>query len=63
MHMLHSTHSGNILLLVGPEGDLTLEEKEIVRANKFIFCALTPTIMRAVQATGLAAGFVRSLLV
>jgi RsmE family RNA methyltransferase len=63
MQMLHSTHSGNILLLVGPEGDLTLEEKEIVRANKFIFCALTPTIMRAVQATGLAAGFVRSLLV
>lgn len=63
MQMMHSAQPGNILLLVGPEGDLTLEEKEIVRANRFMFCALTPTIMRAVQATGLAAGFVRSLLV
>src|SRR5260221_3669014 len=63
MQMLHAHQPGQILLLVGPEGDLTLEEKEIVRADEFIFCALTPTIMRAVQATGLAAGFVRSLLV
>jgi 16S rRNA (uracil1498-N3)-methyltransferase len=63
MHMLHSAQPSHILLLVGPEGDLTLEEKEIARKNKFVFCALTSTIMRAVQATGLAAGFIRSLLV
>ena len=63
MQMLHTHQPSHTLLLVGPEGDLTLQEKETVRANNFIFCALTPTIMRAVQATGLAAGFIRSLFV
>jgi len=53
---------GDIVLLVGPEGDLTLEEKKMVLAKNFIFCALTPTIMRAMQATALAAGLMRSLL-
>ncbi len=60
---LRDQQPAHIVLLVGPEGDLTLEEKETVRAHNFIFCALTPTIMRAVQATGLAAGFIRSLFV
>jgi 16S rRNA (uracil1498-N3)-methyltransferase len=63
MQMLHAHQPHAIVLLVGPEGDLTLEEKETVRAHNFSFCALTPTILRAVQATGLAAGFIRSLLV
>ena len=63
MKTLHSNQPKSVLLLVGPEGDLSLEEKKMVQANNFIFCALTPTIMRAVQAAALAAGFVRSLLV
>lgn len=63
MQMLHAHQPHEIVLLVGPEGDLTLEEKETVRAQNFSFCALTPTILRAVQATGLAAGFIRSLLI
>ncbi|HEX4068687.1 MAG TPA: RsmE family RNA methyltransferase [Candidatus Babeliales bacterium] len=63
MQMLHAHQPDQILLLVGPEGDLTLEEKEMVRAHQFIFCALTPTILRAVQATGLAAGLIRSFFV
>jgi 16S rRNA (uracil1498-N3)-methyltransferase len=63
MQILHADQPAHIALLVGPEGDLTLEEKETVRAHNFIFCALTPTIMRAVQATGLVAGFIRSLFV
>lgn len=58
---LQSNPPKDFLLLVGPEGDLTLEEKKIVLANNFIFCALTPTILRATQAAALAAGFVRSL--
>ena len=62
MQRLHSDQPKEVLLLVGPEGDLTSQEKEVVRANNFIFCALTPTIIRAVQATGLAVGFIRSLL-
>ncbi len=63
MQTLRDTKPEHIALLVGPEGDLTVEEKRIVRENNFMFCSLTPTIVRAVQATTLAAGFVRSLLV
>jgi 16S rRNA (uracil1498-N3)-methyltransferase len=63
MHMIHNSKVNNVVLLVGPEGDLNVEEKKIVQVNGFIFCALTPTIMRAVQAASLGAGFVRSLLV
>ena len=63
MQTLHSAQPEHVLLLVGPEGDLNLEEKKMVQANNFIFCALTPTIMRAMQAAAFAASFVRSLLV
>ena len=63
MGELHGKQPEHVLLLVGPEGDLNLEEKKMVQANNFIFCALTPTIMRAMQAAAFAAGFVRSLLV
>jgi len=63
MQTLHSAQPEHVLLLVGPEGDLNLEEKKMVQTNNFIFCALTPTIMRATQAAAFAAGFVRSLLV
>jgi 16S rRNA (uracil1498-N3)-methyltransferase len=61
MHLLHNTQSKDILLLIGPEGDLTREEKKIIQTNNFIFCALTPTILRAKQAAALSAGFIRSL--
>jgi 16S rRNA (uracil1498-N3)-methyltransferase len=63
MQVLHGAQPKHILLLVGPEGDLNLEEKKLVQVNNFTFCALTPTIMRATQAAAFAAGFVRSLLV
>lgn len=62
MKALRNDSPDHIVLLVGPEGDLDSEEKKLVLANNFIFCALTPTIMRAVQAAALSAGFVRSLL-
>lgn len=62
MEQLYTSKPDNILLLVGPEGDLHSEEKRIVQENEFIFCTLTPTIMRAVQASALGAGFIRSLL-
>jgi RsmE family RNA methyltransferase len=58
---LNSINSKKIILLVGPEGDLSVQEKELVKANEFIFCALTPTIVRAVQAVTLGAGFIRSM--
>ena len=60
--LIYDQKISHLVLLVGPEGDLTLEEKKMVLGKNFIFCALTPTIMRAVQATAVAAGLMRSLL-
>lgn len=48
-------------LLVGPEGDLTHQEKEHVKTAGFISCALTPTVLRAHQAVSLLAGIIRSV--
>lgn len=49
-------------LLLGPEGDLSLEEKDALRAQAITFCALTPTVLRARQAFSLGLGLVRSML-
>jgi len=51
------------LLMVGPEGDLTDQEKDLLRSSGFIFTRLTPTILRAYQASFLLTGAIRSLLV
>jgi 16S rRNA (uracil1498-N3)-methyltransferase len=59
---LREKQPNHLVLLVGPEGDLSNEEKKMVVAERFLFCALTPTVLRAVQAAGLGAGLVRSLL-
>ena len=53
---------GPFLCLVGPEGDLTEVEKELVRENNFIFCKLTPTILRASHAVTVGMGLLRSCL-
>lgn len=63
MQMVHTQQPCSVIMLIGPEGDLSLEEKKMVQENNFIFCALTPTVVRAVQAAALSAGFIRSLLV
>jgi 16S rRNA (uracil1498-N3)-methyltransferase len=51
-----------LFLLIGPEGDLTAQEKELVAQAQFTFCALTPTILRASQAAGVSAALIRSWL-
>jgi len=60
---LYNTQPQQIVLLIGPEGDLNNEEKIIVHHNNFISCALTSTIIRSTQAAILGAGFVRSFFV
>lgn len=54
--------SPHITLICGPEGDLTHEEKSLLNKNGFIFCTLTPTILRAQQAVALSLGALRCLL-
>lgn len=53
---------GAAVLFVGPEGDLTDDEKMLIRSHGFIFCSLTPTILRACEAIALGAGVVRSIV-
>ncbi len=48
-----------ISILVGPEGDLSAEEKEFVIQEDFISVRLTLTILRAYQAVILGAGMIR----
>ncbi len=50
------------VLLIGPEGDLTQEEKDLVAAAHFTSVKLTQTILRAQQAATLGAGIVRSFI-
>jgi len=37
----------SITLFIGPEGDLTEVEKEILIQNKYLFCRLNQTILRS----------------
>lgn len=50
-----------LILMVGPEGDLIPEKKLLVHAG-FTFCSLTPTVLRSVQAIALGLGMFRSVL-
>lgn len=51
-----------MVFMIGPEGDLTTQEKKLLREQGFIFCALTQTILRAEQAVCLAGGILRMIL-
>ncbi len=63
-HVIKKLHAqcANLVLMVGPEGDLQPEEKKILHTHDFQFCALTPTILRASQAVALSVGMFRALL-
>ncbi|HRN78235.1 MAG TPA: RsmE family RNA methyltransferase [Candidatus Dependentiae bacterium] len=51
-----------LYIMVGPEGDLTPSEKELVHAASFNFFKLTPTILRAKQAAIVSAAVFRSIV-
>lgn len=55
----NSARAQRIVLLTGPEGDLTGEEKNIVKQSGFRFVALTETILRSVRAISLASALFR----
>jgi len=58
---IKSTTYDKLILMVGPEGDLTKNEKIYLQENGFIFCKLTPTVLRAFQAVTVGLGAFRSL--
>lgn len=57
MHDLSS-----IMVLVGPESDLTEREKQTLREHHFMFMQLTPTILLASKAVVLGSGFLRMVM-
>lgn len=57
---IDQTPKGAFACLVGPEGDLTLEEKQTVIDAGFSAVKLTPTILRSWQAAFLGVGIIRS---
>lgn len=56
------TTATSCMLAIGPEGDLTADEKEMFKESRFEFIALTPTVLRSSQAAALGAGIMRSLI-
>ncbi len=58
--MLSLPMTGPLYGCVGPEGGLTPEEKEHLKALGFVFCRLTPTVLRARQAVAVGLGILRS---
>jgi len=48
------------LLFVGPEGDLISDEKKTLK-DQFVFCKLTPTILKSEQAIALLIGAIRMI--
>lgn len=59
MLMQNNEHTQNYTILIGPEGDLTHAEKELLKKNAQ-FIRLTPTILRVPQAVTVALGNLRS---
>jgi 16S rRNA (uracil1498-N3)-methyltransferase len=51
------------LLAIGPEGDLTAQEKTLLSQYSFTFISLTPTVLRAQQAVTVGLGLLRSLVI
>jgi len=54
-------HEKAITLVIGPEGDLTDDEKKLLHAAHYTPCTLTATVLRSEQAVTLAAGIIRCM--
>lgn len=50
----------DLTLLFGPESGFSDSELDLLKSNNFELCALTPTILRAVEAVAVGLGAVRS---
>lgn len=53
----------HVALLVGPEADFTMQEQNLIQQSNFTSYVLTPTVLRAAHAVGIASGFIRSLFI
>lgn len=60
MQQLYSQKPSKLDIIVGPEADFSEQEKSALADAGAIFCALTPTILRARQAVAVGVGAIRS---
>ncbi|BDC35129.1 hypothetical protein Noda2021_10870 [Candidatus Dependentiae bacterium Noda2021] len=56
----HGKSHNNFLITVGPEGDYTQSEKDMLKSHAFTTVKLTPTVLRSWQAATLGIGVIRS---
>lgn len=59
---LHKEKPAEIIMIIGPEADLSENEKDLLRKKTVIFCKLTPTVLRARQAFAVGLGMMRSMI-
>ena len=62
LQTLQSKHPAQVVLIVGPEGDLTASEKAALQAAQVRLMRLTPTVLRSIQAVAVGLGAIRSVL-
>jgi 16S rRNA (uracil1498-N3)-methyltransferase len=62
MKELHAAKPTEVIALVGPEGDLTDQEKASLEQAHVRFCKLTPTVLRSVQVVAVGMGVIRSVV-
>ncbi len=62
LNSLHTSSSQQLAVLIGPEGGLTAQEKELAVQRKFRRHSLGPTVLRAHQAVAIGIGALRATL-
>ncbi len=62
MRQLHDQKPSQLDIIIGPEADLSAEEKNALVDVSAVSCALTPTILRARQAVAVGVGAIRSTI-
>ena len=62
LKQLDKNNDEPIGLWIGPEGDLTSQEKELLKEHNVKFSRLTPTVLRSFQAVLVGVGIIRSLM-
>lgn len=58
---LQENQTRHIAVMVGPEADFSMQERNTLQAAGFVSCRLTPTILRSTQAVSVCCGVIRSL--
>ncbi len=60
---LRDYEEDTLYMIIGPEADLSPAEKEFISEKVTVFCALTPTVLRAKQAFVVGLGILRSMVI